>query len=228
MGIERPRDTSDLLPPRAQGRASRRVSARRRSAPHGLGAVGRHVARARCRHRHRARQHDRPRDHPRGPRQPHLHRARDDRVRRVPRRRRAVDARGGRARHRRPGRDDPGARAPLRPRRPRDPVLDAGDHRARHRRRQRAVADQPGAAHRPRRTLRLGAQPAPRPEQRPGWRRHGRDPEQAPGLPGRADRPPRHAPGSRPRGAASCLRTRAGICRRCSRRWSAASCGRCT
>ena len=41
-----------------------------------------------------------------------------------------------------------------------------------------------GAALRPRRPLRLGAEPAARAEQRAGRRRHGRDPEQAPGLPG--------------------------------------------
>ncbi len=51
-------------------------------------------------------------------------------------------------------------------------------------RRQRPLADQPGAALRPRRALRLGPQPAARPEQRPGRRRHGRDPEQAARLPG--------------------------------------------
>ena len=51
-------------------------------------------------------------------------------------------------------------------------------------RRQRARADQPRAAHRPRRALRLGPEPAARPEQRAGRRRHGRDPEQAARLPG--------------------------------------------
>ena len=107
------------------------------------------------------------------------------RVRRV---RRALHARRGRAADGRPGRSDPRARAHLRARRPGDHLLDARDHRAPHRRRQRAGADQPVAADRPRRALRLGAEPAARAEQRPGRRRHGRDPEQAAGLPGHRER----------------------------------------
>ena len=73
-----------------------------------------------------------------------------------------------------PGRRHPRAGARLRPRRPRPDLLDARHHRAPQRRRQRARAHQPGAAHRPRRPLRLGPQPAARPEQRAGRRRHGR------------------------------------------------------
>ena len=38
-------------------------------------------------------------------------------------------------------------------------------------------------------TLRVRAEPAPRPEQRPGRRRHGRDPEQAHRFPGHRDGP---------------------------------------
>ena len=63
-------------------------------------------------------------------------------------------------------------------------VLDARDHRAPQRGRQRARADQPVAADRARGPLRLGPQPAAGAEQRPGRRRHGRDPEQAARLPG--------------------------------------------
>ena len=116
--------------------------------------------------------------------QPRVHRARDDRIRRVRRLGRAVDARAGRARDRRPRRGDPRRRPRLRARRPGDHLLDARHHRAPQRRRQRLRAHQPRAPHRPRRPLRLGAEPAPRPEQRAGRRRHGRDPEQAPRLPG--------------------------------------------
>ena len=68
VGVERPRNPSDLLPPRPEGRARRRAPLRRRPAPHRLGPVGRRLARARRRHRHRALEHDGARDHPRGPR----------------------------------------------------------------------------------------------------------------------------------------------------------------
>ena len=105
-------------------------------------------------------------------------------IRRVRRLGRAVDARAGRARDRRAGRGDPRRRPRLRARRPGDHLLDARHHRAPQRGRQRLRAHQPRAPHRPRRPLRLGAEPAARPEQRPGRRRHGRDPEQAPRLPG--------------------------------------------
>ena len=64
--------------------------------------------------------------------------------------------------------------------------------------------------------LRLGAEPAARPEQRPGRRRHGRDPQQAARLPGR---PGRHR-GARPlRGGVGHEARRpsaAGTSRRCS------------
>ena len=78
-----------------------------------------------------------------------------------------------------PGRGHRRAGPRLRPGRPRPAVLDARHHRAPQRRRQRARAHQPGAAVRPRRPLRLRAQPAAGPEQRPGRRRHGRHPQQA-------------------------------------------------
>ena len=114
------------------------------------------------------------------------------------------------------------------PRRPRDDLLDARHHRAPQRRRQRPLADQPGAALRPRRPLRLGPQPAARPEQRAGRRRHGRDPEQAAGLPGHRAR----RRGARPLrggvGRADPAALRLAPDRRCSTAWSAASCARCT
>ena len=75
----------------------------------------------------------------------------------------------------------------------------------------------------PRRALRLGPEPAARAEQRPGRRRHGRDPQQAARLPGRAGRL-RRAPASRPPGAPRSRPSAAGTCRRCSTAWSAASC----
>ena len=53
---------------------------------------------------------------------------------------------------------DPRARPRLRPRRARPAVLDARHHRAPQRHRQRPRADQPVAAHRARRALRLGPQ----------------------------------------------------------------------
>ena len=77
------------------------------------------------------------------------------------------------------GGPDPRARACLRPRRPRPDLLDAGHHRAPQRRRLRVRADQPRAAHRARRALRLRARAAARAEQRAGRRRHGRHPGQA-------------------------------------------------
>ena len=113
-----------------------------------------------------------------------VHRRRDDQLRRVRGVGRAVHAGRGRAHHRRPGRRDPRRRARVRAGRPGDDLLDARHHRAPRRRRQRPVADQPGAAVRPRRPLRLGPEPAARAEQRAGRRRHGRDPEQADRLPG--------------------------------------------
>ena len=174
-----------------------------RPAPHRLRAVGRRLARHRRRHRHRPRQHDRPRDHPAracttrssssAPRPDFEEYAALGR---------GVDARARRARDRR-------ARATLiqelahayaRADRARD-LLDARHHRAPQRRRQRPRADQPRPAHRPRRPLRLGPEPAARAEQRPGRRRHGRDPEQAARLPGHRARRRGAASGSARRGA---------------------------
>ena len=79
-------------------------------------------------------------------------------------------------------------------------LLDARDHRAPQRGRQRVRADQPRAARRRRRPLRRGAAAAARPEQRAGRRRHGRDPEQA-ARASRTSRTTRRARSSRPRGA---------------------------
>ena len=111
--------------------------------------------------------------------------------------RRAVHAGARRARHRRAGRGRSGeAGARLRPRRPGADLLDPRHHRAPQRGRQRARADQPGPAHRPRRPVRLGREPAARPEQRAGRRRHGRHPQPAGRLPGRRDRPGRRGPSS--------------------------------
>ncbi len=66
------------------------------------------------------------------------------------------------------------------------------------RRRQRPRADQPRAPVRARRPLRLGPQPAARPEQRAGRRRHGRDPEQAARASRTSSATPTRAPASRP------------------------------
>ena len=116
----------------------------------------------------------------------------------------AVHARRGRAPDGGSGRGDPRDGARVRARRSRDDLLDARDHRAPQRRRQRPLADQPRPALRARRPLRLRAQPAARPEQRPGRRRHGRDPEQARGLPGHRARPRGHGlDSSRPGGRRS-------------------------
>ena len=103
-----------------------------------------------------------------------LHRPRHHRLRGLRGVGRGLDARTRRAGHRRAGRGDPRARPHLRHRQGRPAVLDARHHRAPQRRRQRARALQPGAAHRAGRPLRRRAQPAARPEQRAGRRRHGR------------------------------------------------------
>ena len=110
----------------------------------------------------------------RGPREPRVHRARDDGLRGVPR----SASRSTRS-------STPSARRACRPRRSatsRTPtrrptgaaLLDARHHRAPQRGRQRLRADQPVAPDRPRRPLGLGRLPAARPEQRAGRRRHGR------------------------------------------------------
>ena len=70
-------------------------------------------------------------------------------------------------------------------------LLDARHHRAPQRRRQRLRADRPRPADRPRRPLRLRPQPAARPEQRPGRRRHGRAAEPAARLPATSRTTPR-------------------------------------
>ena len=129
--------------------------------------------------------------------------------------------------HRHPGRGDPRAGPRLRPRRPRPAVLDARHHRAPQRRRQRARPHQPGAAVRSRRSLGLRPQPAARPEQRAGRRRHGRAAEQAARLPGRRGR--RRAGEVRRRmGRRRPTAQRLAPHATCSRRCAAASCGRCT
>ena len=135
----------------------------------------------------------------------------------------AVHAGARRGDHRRPGRADPGAGARLRPRRPGPDLLDAGHHRAPQRGRLRVRADQPGAADRARRALRLRAGAAARAEQRAGRRRHGRHPGQA----ARRLRPRRRR-GPRPLrgglGRRDPAEARACTCRRCSRRWRRGSC----
>ena len=67
-------------------------------------------------------------------------------------------------------------------------LLDAGHHRAPQRRRQRAGPDQPGPAHREGGARGLRPQPAARPEQRAGRRRHGRAPRPPARLPARGER----------------------------------------
>ena len=54
LGVERARDAPDLLPPPAEGHPQRRAALRGRPAAHQLRAVGRRVARPRRRLRHRA------------------------------------------------------------------------------------------------------------------------------------------------------------------------------
>ena len=98
----------------------------------------------------------------------------------------------------RPGGRDPRARARVRQRGEPAALLDARDHRAPQRGRQRVRADQPLAARRRRRPLRRRAAAAARPEQRAGRRRHGRDPEQAAGVPGRRATTPRARSSRRP------------------------------
>ena len=91
--------------------------------------------------RHRPGQRDRPGDPGRRPREPGVHRAGHDRDRGVPGQGRVLHARLRRARDRRPGSDDPRARPRLRHGAPGDDLLDARDHRASQRRRQRARPD---------------------------------------------------------------------------------------
>ena len=83
----------------------------------------------------------------------------DQRVRGLSRKRRGLDAGTWRCGHGRPRRGDPGGGPRLRARGPGDDLLDARDHRAPQRRRQRARADQPRPADGPRRHVRKRAQP---------------------------------------------------------------------
>ena len=189
MGLQRARGAPDLLPPRVEGDPQRGAHVRDRPAADHDRAVGRRVARPQRGQRRRAGERDGPRDHPRGAAQPRVHPPRHVGLRGLRGGRRAVHARAGRGAQRRAGRRDQGRRAHVRARGSRPDLLDAGDHRAPQRGRQRPRADQPGAADRARRPLRLGPEPAARPEQRAGRRRHGRDPEPAAGLPGPRDRP---------------------------------------
>ena len=123
-----------------------------------------------------------------GPREQGVHRPRHRGLRGLPGEGRAVHARVRRARDGRPGRRDPRDRPRLRDGRQGDDLLDARHHRAPQRRRQRPRADQPRAPDRPRRPVGQRPEPAARPEQRPGRRRHGRPAGPAAGLPVRRER----------------------------------------
>ena len=165
----------------------RRAADRRRPPAHAVGAVGRPLARARRRHRHPARERGRARDHRRrvsptwsssSGRPSGFEAYREsvepwtlDEAERVT----GVPADAIRELAHAYGRRD--ERAAL---------LDARDHRAPQRGRQRVRADQPRAAHGQGRQVGLGPAAAARPEQRAGRGRHGRDPEQAARVPGRS------------------------------------------
>ncbi len=154
-----------------------------------LGRVGGRLARPRRWLGHRARQRDRARDHRRRPPQPRIHRARDRPTSRTtgPRSSRTRSStRSARPASRR--RRSASSPTPSRRRRPGDDLLDARHHRAPQRGRQRPRTDQPRAADRPCRPLRQRPEPAPRPEQRPGRRRHGRAARPPDGLPARRER----------------------------------------
>ena len=221
LGLERPGDPPDLLPPRHHRRAQRRAPLLRRPPPDQLREVGRRVAGNPRRDGHRPLQHDRPRDHPRRTAQHDLHRPRHERLRGVRGLGGGVDPGAGRGGDRGAGRGHRRAGPHLRPGRSGPAVLDARHHRAPQRRRQRPGAHQPRPAVRPRRPLRLRAQPVARAEQRAGRRRHGRHPEQAAGLPGH---PRRRGSGrsSMPPGARTSRPGTDCTCRACSRPWSAA------
>ena len=133
-------------------------------------------------------EHHGARDHHQRPGPSRVHRARHDRVRRLSPAGRALDARARRRRDRRAGGGDPRDGAHLRAREARHHLLDAGHHRASHRRPQRDVADQSRPADRPRRPMGVGPQPAPRPEQRAGRRRHGRAAGSPARVPARRER----------------------------------------
>ena len=222
MGQQRPGDAPDLLPPPPEGGAQRCPAVRRGSPPHHVRAVGRPVAGPGRGHRHRAGECDGSRDHRRGPRERGVHRAGHQRVRGVQGGGGAVDPRARRAGHRRARGGDPGDRPRLRDRRAGDDLLDPGHHRAPQRRRQRPGADQPLAAVRARGPVGQRPQPAPRPEQRPGRRRHGRPPGSAAGFPARGER---RAAGRLRRGLGrdDPAQARPEPARRCTTRWSAAT-----
>ena len=189
MGQQRPRDASDLLPPPPPRRPQRRAALRGRPAPDvsrpsgptsGSGldvgsdialanAIGREIIAAGLENNE------------------FIERA-TERLRGVQGQGRAVHARVRRARDRRPRRRDPRARPRVRDGAAGDDLLDPRHHRAPQRGRQRPRPDRPRPADRARRPLRQRRQPAPRPEQRPGRRRHGRPAGPAAGLPARRER----------------------------------------
>ena len=78
-------------------------------------------------------------------------------------------------------------------------LLDARDHGAPQRNRQRPFAHQPRSAHGPCGALRLRPRTDKGPEQRAGWRGHGGVPQQAARIPGRR-RIPSHGGSSKPCG----------------------------
>jgi hypothetical protein len=189
--------------------------------------VGRRVARDRRGVRHRPGQRDGQGDHRRGAPPHRVHQTGHDRIRRLRRQGGRVRPGAGLGHHRHPRRDDPGDGDRLRHRPHRPDLLDARHHRAPHRHRQRPRPHQPGAPHRSRRPLRVGAGADPGPEQRPGGRGHGRPAQQAPRV-SRTSRTPRTGPSSSASGGRRSRPSGAGISPRCSRRWRPGSCGVCT
>ncbi len=193
LGLERAQCAPDLVPPPAEGDPERGAAVRGGPAAHGVGAVGGRVAGPERRHRHRARQRrwrarsSTPGSRTSGSSDTPPSTSRPTRIGG------AVHARARGADHRRAGRRHPRSGARVRHGRQGDDLLDARHHRAPRRHRQRARPDQPVAAHGARGTLGLRVQPAARPEQRAGRRRHGRHPQQAPRLPGHARRRGPHA-----------------------------------
>ena len=174
LGLERPRDASDHVPAHAQGAAERRPPGGRRPPPDRERPLGERARRPPRGLGHRPRQRHRARRHRGGPPARLVHRQQHARLRGAPQVGRTHHAGVGGARDRRARRADPADRPPLRDGRPGHHLLDARDHRAPQRGRQRPRAHQPGPPHRPRRPARLRAQSPPGPEQRPGRRRHGR------------------------------------------------------
>ncbi len=186
VGLERAQRAPDLLPPRPEGDPRRREALLGRPAPERDRAVRRPLARAPRRHRHR----------PRRTRSP----ARSS-TPAWPTRRSSNGATTGYDEYAASVEDwtlERGEQVTGVPadairelahayatRRRRAALLDTRHHRTPQRRRQRAVALQPRAAHRPGRPVRRRPHSAPRPEQRAGRRRHGCAAEQAARLPGR-------------------------------------------